>query len=98
MKLDDFEDIEIKDLFKISREQRVSLIEAGVDSIIENCQKTSIFTGVKTSKLLSDTLGRLEFKVQELASEEEYELSYYINELIWGVHRKLAEIQKNKEE
>lgn len=97
MRLKDWEDIEIEDLFKITREQRVALIEAGVESVIENCQKTSMFTGVKTSKLLSDTLGRLELRVKELAEQEQYEISYYLNELIWGVHRKLAEIQNERE-
>lgn len=92
------EEVEIKELFNIPTEDRVALIEWGVDNVIENCQKMSKITGEKTSKLLNETLWRYELKVKELAEEEQYELSYFFNELIWGVHRRIGEIKKNKGE
>lgn len=88
------DEIEVSDLFKISTEDRIALIEWGVNNVIENCQKLSKITGEKTSKLLNETLWKYELKVKELAEEEQYELSYYFNELIWGVHRRLEEINK----
>lgn len=90
----DFDNIEIADLFKISSQERIKLIELGVDNVILNCQKLSRATGIKTSKLLSDTLVRFDMRVKELSEDEEYELSYYFNELIWGVHRRLNELKK----
>jgi hypothetical protein len=92
------EEIEVSELFKISTEDRVALIEWGVNNVIENCQKLSKITGEKTSKLLNETLWKYELKVKELAEEEQYELSYYFNELIWGVHRRLEQIKEDKGE
>ena len=92
------EEIEVSELFKISTEDRVALIEWGVNNVIENCQKLSKITGEKTSKLLNETLWKYELKVKELAEEEQYELSYYFYELIWGVHRRLEQIKEDKGE
>lgn len=94
----DFDNLEITDLFKISSEERVRLIELGVDNVILNCQKLSRATGIKTSKLLSDTLARFEMRTKEMAEGEEYELSYYFNELIWGVHRRINALKEQEGE
>ena len=91
---EEFNDIEIVDLFNISTEERVRLVELGIDNVILNCQKLSKATGIKTSKLLNDTLVRFEMRVKEFSQNENYELSYYFNELIWGVHRRINDINK----
>lgn len=92
-----FDKIESKDLFNLSREERVQVIEQGVDLLISNCYEISEITELKLSKVLSDTLGRIELQVQQLKDTENYELCYYLTELIWGVHRRIKELKDKGE-
>lgn len=91
------ETLDSKDLFTLSRERRVEVIEEGVDLLIAQCYEISEMTEMKLSKVLSDSLGRMELKVQQLKDTENYELCYYLTELIWGVHRRIKEL-KDKEQ
>jgi hypothetical protein len=91
------ETLDSKDLFTLSRERRVEVIEEGVDLLIAQCYEISEMTELKLSKVLSDSLGRMELKVQQLKDTENYELCYYLTELIWGVHRRIKEL-KDKEQ
>lgn len=91
------ETLDSKDLFTLSRERRVEVIEEGVDLLIAQCYEISEMTEIKLSKVLSDSLGRMELKVQQLKDTENYELCYYLTELIWGVHRRIKEL-KDKEQ
>jgi hypothetical protein len=91
------EEIDSSDLFNLTSEDRVKLIEEGVDLLIANCYEISEMTNIKLSKILSDTLGRIELQVNQLKDSENYELCYYLNELIWGVHRRIKELKEKED-
>jgi len=83
------EDLNIKDLHNMDIETKKAVIDAGVDVLLEQVQLMSVLTEEKKSTILSLMLGNLDNQIKELQNKEEYELCYFINEIIWATQRKL---------
>jgi hypothetical protein len=90
------DEIEHTDIFNIPLETKKILIQNGAEMLWEQCRLTSTFTGEKMSFILNKSLGNLEMRIRELKEEEQYELCYFLNEVIWAVHKKIQDNRKDK--
>jgi hypothetical protein len=88
--------IEHTDIFNVSGETKKELIESGAELLWEQCRLTAKITGENLGVVLSKSLGNLELKVQELQDKEEYELCYYLNEVIWLTTSKAQQVRNDK--
>ena len=89
-------EIEHTDIFELPVETKKILIDNGADMLWEQCCLSSRLTGEKMSVILSKSLGNLELRIQELQQEEQYELCYFLTEVVWAVHRKVQDNRKDK--
>lgn len=89
-------EIEHTDIFELPVETKKILIDNGADMLWEQCRLSSRLTGEKMSVILSKSLGNLEVRINELQQEEQYELCYFLNEVIWAVHRKIQDNRQDK--
>jgi septum formation inhibitor-activating ATPase MinD len=83
------QDLDIGDLHNMDIETKKAVIDAGVDVLLEEVQLMSVLTEQKKSTILSLLLGNLEKQIQELQNKEQYELCYFLNEIIWATKKKL---------
>ena len=88
--------IEHTDIFNVSGETKKELIESGAELLWEQCRLTAKITGENLGVVLSKSLGNLELKVKELQDKEEYELCYYLNEVIWLTTSKAQQVRNDK--
>jgi len=91
----DIDFVEFTEIFNLPTEAKKKVIEGGSLLLWEQCHLVSKLTNEKFSVILSRSLGNLELKITELQKEEQYELCYYLNEVIWGVHRLIQENRKD---
>ena len=88
------EEFDIKDFVSMDKDTKREFVNAGVVMFLEQVETLSILTDEKKSTILSMMLASLEFRIEELKQKEEYELCYFLNEIIWGVNRFIKENTK----
>jgi hypothetical protein len=84
------------DIFNVSGETKKELIINGAELLWEQCRLTSLLTGENLGVVLSKSLGNLEIKIRHYQDKEDYELCYYLNEVVWMVN-KIAQEARNDE-
>lgn len=82
------------DIFNVSGETKKELIISGAELLWEQCRLTALLTGENLGVVLSKSLGNLEVKIREYQDKEDYELCYYLNEVVWMVN-KIAQEARN---
>lgn len=87
----DFEDIDVSDLFKLSLEDRKMIVEKGLELFIEQSRIGALILEVSVDTFMDKALWRIELELEKAKAQENYELVWYLNELIWGVHSKRNE-------
>jgi hypothetical protein len=87
----DFEDIDVSDLFKLSLEDRKMVVEKGLELFIEQSRIGALILEVSVDTFMDKALWRIELELEKAKAQENYELVWYLNELIWGVHSKRNE-------
>lgn len=87
----DFEDIDVSDLFKLSLEDRKMIVEKGLELFIEQSRIGALILEVSVDTFMDKALWRIELELDKAQAQENYELVWYLNELIWGVHSKRNE-------
>lgn len=81
-------EIETSDLFSIPKEIRVKAINEGVELFFEQCETIAELFDEPLDQVIDTTLGKFEEQLERELINENYELCYYLNEIIWGVSRK----------
>lgn len=92
-------EIDLADLpiFEVSIETKKELITEGAELLWEQCRLASNLTGENMGVTLSKCLALLERDVKVYQEKEEYEICYYLNEVIWLTHN-LAQKARNDEQ
>lgn len=88
--------IESDDLFSLTPEERKQVIQESVELVLVQCDIISKTTNTKLSKIINKVLYNIELNKNIEEENENYELCYYYDELMWGVHNRLEELKKNK--
>jgi len=88
--------LETGDLFSLTPEERKQIIQESVEIILTQCDILSKRTNTKLSKVINNVLYNIELNKDIEERNENYELCYYYDELMWGVHNRLEELKKNK--
>lgn len=90
------EHFDSKDLFNLNPDERKQIIDEGVGLLLQRCNEISKIYNKNLTKVINETIYNIETnKILELENEN-YELCYFYDELIWGVHNKLQELKKIK--
>jgi hypothetical protein len=90
------EEIDSGDLFSLTPEERKLIIDESVLMLLTRCKDISKTYNKNLTRVINETIYNIELnKILELENEN-YELCYFYDELMWGVHKKLEEIKKQK--
>lgn len=89
-------EVDVKDLFNLSVDERKRLIEIAVDVLIDQVLFLSYRQEKTFIKTLNEVLAQVDFNLAVEREKENYELCYYYEELMWGVKRKMEEIKNIK--
>lgn len=89
-------EIQRTDIFNIDVEHKKELIQQSAELFWHQCSLTARLTGEKMGTILSKSLGNLEVRVKELQEEEEYEMCYFLNEVMWATHRMIQDKRKDE--
>ncbi len=73
-------------IFEETPQKKKELIEGGAELLWEQCRLTAQLTGENMGSVLSKSLAKLERDVKIYQEKEQYELCYYLNEVIWLTH------------
>jgi len=85
------------DLLKLSVEDKKTIINEAVDMLMNECISVGQAFSLKPSKVLNDTLARIDNEKALQEKKENYELCYFLNEIMWEVRRRLDELKKDKD-
>lgn len=88
------EKIDESQFFSLTPEERIQAINEGVELLLMNCSLLAKKHRRNLTKVINETLYNIELNKIIEEKNENYELCYYYDELIWGVHNKLEEIKK----
>jgi len=91
------ENISSKDIFSCSVEERQFIIEQGVELFMIEAELFHLKTGQSFSTGLNLILQNTQRQIKLADENENYELSYYLNELTWAVLKKIEEINELKQ-
>lgn len=82
------DEVFVKDIFSLPVEDRKKLIEEGVDVFFQQAKIGALVLNISLDAFIDKHLFRLEKLLDEARLRENYEETYYLNEIIWGVHRR----------
>jgi hypothetical protein len=87
--IDWIDDIEAGELFNLSVEDRIKVIEGGVDLVLQEVIMNAEITERPRAKVLNQYLYALDVAIEGNEYKDEYEVCYYLTEVKWGIHRRL---------
>ena len=90
------EKVDSKDFFLLTPEERINIIEEGVDMLLIDCAVLSKKYKRNLTKVINETIYNIELNKIIEEENENYELCYFYEELVWGVHRRLDKIKKHE--
>jgi len=90
------ENVDSKDMFSFSPEERKEIINESVMILLMRCKDISTIYNKNLTKVINETIYNIELNKILEEQNENYELCYFYDELIWGVHNKLEEIKNTK--
>ena len=94
--IEDVNEVEAGELFKLSVEDRKKVIEAGVDMLFQQILLTAQITEVLPSQLLNNTLANIEEQIKYHTENDNFELCYYFTEVFWETNKRLEDLRKGK--
>lgn len=90
------EKIDSGEFFNLTPEERITIIDEGVEMLLRDCAFLSKKYNKNLTKVINETIYNIELNKIIEEEKENYELCYFYDELMWGVHRKLDELKKHK--
>jgi hypothetical protein len=96
MKTENFLDLDTSVLFQLPIEQRKKAIEMGVDVLIEQILLLSYKSSQTFIKTFNQVMTTIDLNLTTEKLNENYEMCYYYEELMWGLRRRIEEIKKVK--
>jgi hypothetical protein len=85
---------EVSELFHLSIDDRKVIIEEGVSLLLMETKLLSSITSKKFNKILSEVIFKIEKQKEIELNNENYELVWYYDELVWGVQDKIKNLKK----
>lgn len=89
-------DLDTSVLFQLPLEQRKKAIEMGVDVLIEQILLLSYKKDQTFIKTFNEVMATIDLNLTIEKENENYEMCYYYEELMWGLRRRMDEIKKTK--
>ena len=89
-------DLDTSVLFQLPVEERKKAIEMGVDVLIEQILLLSYKKEQGFVKTFNEVMATIDLNLTLEKENENYELCYYYEELMWGLRRRMVEIKKTK--
>lgn len=77
------EEVDIEDIFTLSVEDRKKLIEMGAIALLQEIAIFQVITDNNFQKALNMVMDTMERHIKEATKEDNYELSYYLEEVKW---------------
>jgi hypothetical protein len=96
MKPQEILDLDTSVLFQLPVEQRKMVIEKGVDVLIEQILLLSYKKDQTFIKTFNQLMMTIDLNLTTEKQNENYEMCYYYEELMWGLRRKIEEIKNIK--
>jgi hypothetical protein len=96
MKTENILDLDTSVLFQLPIEQRKKAIEMGVDVLIEQILLLSYKNSQTFIKTFNQVMTTIDLNLTTEKLNENYEMCYYYEELMWGLRRRIEEIKKVK--
>lgn len=81
-------DVDIKDIFNHPIEDRKKLVEEGVELFLQQTKIGALILNCSVESYMDRHLMLLETEMEKHRQNEEYEIVWYYNEIIWGIHEK----------
>lgn len=85
-----------QDLPKLTLEEKKEIIHEAADIIFHDCILIGNNLDLKPSKVLADTLMRIDKERALQEKKENYELCYFLNEIVWEIRLRLDKIKTEK--
>lgn len=89
-------DLDTSVLFQLPLEHRKKAIEMGVDVLIEQILLLSYKKNQTFIKTFNQVMMTIDINLTIEKENENYEMCYYYEELMWGLRRRMEEIKKTK--
>lgn len=89
------DNVDHTEIFVLPVEDRISLIERGSELFWRQCEMTSVLTGYKLDRILKSSLDLLDSRILTLEKEEDYELCYFLQEVVWETFKRLEKEKQN---
>lgn len=96
MKTENILDLDTSVLFQLPIEQRKKAIEMGADVLIEQILLLSYKNSQTFIKTFNQVMTTIDLNLTTEKLNENYEMCYYYEELMWGLRRRIEEIKKVK--
>lgn len=79
-------EVDVKDIFNYPIEERKTLIKQGVDLFIQQSKIGALVVNCSLDEYMDRHLMMLEREMEIEKKNENYEMVWYYNEIIWGIH------------
>lgn len=90
----DLLEIDTTSLFQLPVEERKKIIEMSVDVLIEQILLLSYKKDKTFIKTFNEVMATIDLNLTIERENENYEVCYYYEELMWGLRRRMDEIKK----
>lgn len=82
------QDVDVKDIFNLPIEDRKELVRQGVDLFLQQSKIGALVLNTSLDAYIDRHLMILEADMEREQKNENYEMVWYYNEIIWGIHEK----------
>ena len=83
-----YQDIDVSELFKLPIESRRELVKQGVDLFYQQSKIGALVLNTSLDTHIDRSLITLELEMEKEQKKENYEMVWYYNEIIWGIHER----------
>ena len=89
-------DLQEQDLKNLTLDEKKVIIGEAVDYIFNDTLRLSKAVDMKASKILNDIMVGLDRQLTKEQQDENYELCFFINEIMWEIRNRLDKLKQNK--
>lgn len=82
------QDVDVKDIFNYPVDERKELVNQGVELFIQQSKMGALILNCSVENYMDRHLMLLETEMEKEQKNENYEMVWYYNEIIWGIHAK----------
>jgi hypothetical protein len=90
-------DLQEQDLKNLTLDEKKTIINEAVDYIFNDTLRLSKAVDMKASKILNNLMAGLDQQLKKEQGDENYELCFFINEIMWEIRNRLDKIKSNKD-